>query len=1835
MAQKGAGFSIRKRHNYPFLKINKESLSSFIFSRGRVAVILFIIIVIALAGFWANYSQYRNPRVLGVNSTWTVDPEDEVDTATINQIQSNGVDGVELERYFDKTLSDTRIPYDRSNQRQMHPRVALTTDGYMYVVFHELDNDKVWLQKFNSNGIRQWEADKEAFVSTCTKAVNSTNITAIAEYGTDVIVIAACRTGGTNDYIYAQRLNSDGETQWASDMRVNDNTTNNKRNPEVVTVGSNIYVAWGDDRSVLSTYQIYGQTLDSSGNRTIVNDTVLVNPGVDLAGPHLHKTSSNKILLSHARTDNRNIYSRQYDTSWNVEWGPNQVGVIQGAVSIVKTQFNFTVIGNTSYYFFSANYAVNFRVWGQALDSSGNKLWNGGLDLRVGYRVVPGFISAWNDGTNPYFGATGFSGANYPCGKKVDAATGAVLWGDINSNEPPLIQGTITAPHQTTMSLVYNNGYNYIFYSNLNGIYWEDIFYNRFDTNGNIDYASDRVANQDFEIANQQEVYLTKDGGGNIFAVWVDNRVAPLSDNIYAQLFDSNGNRLWSSDTLVNTSAASPSYSHPKAAVAGTDYYVSWEINGRIYMNKLNSAGVRQWADLEVPQGSTVAYNPSIAYDGTNLVVVWDDNRDLTGNNDIYFNAVSTAGVVQLGADQRVNLGIANWQIEPEIRSDGANTYVVWEDNRDSSPDIYMQGVNGSGVPQYPADIKINNNTSAFRYKPDFVMSGGNLYIVWEDSRNKASPAADIYLAGYSGDTRIFDDTQVNQTDPERKVKPKIGVSGGHLYIVWEDYRNSVTDHDIYAASFTITGIKRYLNDTRITTENGVIAENPAITLNDVYIGWDSNLEGSTNYNTYFTSGGDVFMTTGTMSGSGLIFDAGAAEVRYGNISWTATTPVNTTARFRTRSAETLADLSTATWSSYYTVSGSAVESDDLQYLEVEIDLATTDITVSPTVDNFSISYQSNQAPQVNNITIDSIDKGEVTFSYYLYDADDPTVSLSFEYWDGSTWKSSTNVTGMGTKATGNQYTSIWTAKTDLPDTVIESQIKLTADDLFAFNNIGIGYSPKFNLDTGDVEFEHIYVEIEPDSIVLEPYESTNYYATVVNELGDDVTDDCEYEWEVLDATAGSVIGTSGNRMSFRAGSTEGDYEDAIKVTATLSDLEDYDTASLGVLVLDENVDWILRPNFIRINTDMDKALRARFFTYVIMPGTGNHRQRSDTSIDITLTEKKAGTLVTYLTPRQARYFVPKKVGCYPNLIKGEFNWYGKNYIAYSSVNVGSEEIGYLPNISDVRIMRQHLHRGGNYKFYGYVYDDLDNRTGSGSVYQNYTKLRAGSYSFESISMPRTFTLLDSSIGHISPRGDMRVNEDAAYGYYPNSLRINVTFAGQSISKKIDLWVESKGERVIYLPPETPKTIYMPPLYIFHFWSYPLGRYVDQYNDRVAGYYNIEVNEEALRKLQPNEPYFKTTDNQGNYNNAFTLINTKPNRGDESQSVGMVIDDKYKIDPCTGGTEEEEDEDEEKKEDEDEEGLFRFFDMPNWLRFLIGLLLSIPLLLNLINLIWSVTGLRKSARGIVYDFASKKPLSLAMVQVFKAKNNRQVQRVFTNKQGEFNFLLPPGEYYLNVRKNGYKPHEFISFEYHRMTDSGRDDGYYDSLYFPEEIVISEGNSAEENSKLSIPMDNIEEGFSLRRLLGSIYSFFRKYALAFLIAGTVFSVLFILAKPKDAINIALCIYYVILWIIQIYFFVAFKSGVGKVVDSRGKPVALALARLSNGGGSLVEAVVSDKMGQIAFNVPKGVYKLSVRKPGYKENKITLDLSRGISKKFEVKLEESLNLDTKEKPKGDKK
>ena len=67
----------------------------------------------------------------------------------------------------------------------------------------------------------------------------------------------------------------------------------------------------------------------------------------------------------------------------------------------------------------------------------------------------------------------------------------------------------------------------------------------------------------------------------------------------------------------------------------------------------------------------------------------------------------------------------------------------------------------------------------------------------------------------------------------------------------------------------------------------------------------------------------------------------------------------------------------------------------------------------------------------------------------------------------------------------------------------------------------------------------------------------------------------------------------------------------------------------------------------------------------------------------------------------------------------------------------------------------------------------------------------------------------------------------------------------------------------------------------------------------------------------------------------------------------------------------------------------------------------------------SLLGLRKKRKswGVVYHSITKTPIDLVIVRLFEKNTKRLVETQVTDKNGQFSFLAPPGEYFITAAKN--------------------------------------------------------------------------------------------------------------------------------------------------------------------------------------------------------------------------
>jgi len=303
---------------------------------------------------------------------------------------------------------------------------------------------------------------------------------------------------------------------------------------------------------------------------------------------------------------------------------------------------------------------------------------------------------------------------------------------------------------------------------------------------------------------------IVSDGSGGAIVTWLDSRHGNGYD-IYAQRVSAAGVPQWTADGVpICTALAAHDQTMTSdgaggAIIAWQDARNGYPNNVGIYAQRVNGAGVQQWAS----NGVTLCVaderreRPRIASDGAGgAIVAWADFRRYP-NNDTYAQRVNAAGVPQWTAN-----GVAlctaptGHSGDPMIVTDGAGGAIVaWTDfRRDPNDDIYVQRVNAAGVPQWAASGVALCTADGYQSEPTIVSDGsGGAIVAWYDCRSSIS--SDIYAqrVNAAGVLRwTIDGTPVSTARGEQ-LGPIIASDGaGGAIVTWQDTRSGPLRH-VYA----------------------------------------------------------------------------------------------------------------------------------------------------------------------------------------------------------------------------------------------------------------------------------------------------------------------------------------------------------------------------------------------------------------------------------------------------------------------------------------------------------------------------------------------------------------------------------------------------------------------------------------------------------------------------------------------------------------------------------------------------------------------------------------------------------------------------------------------------------------------------------------------------------------------------------------------------------------------------------------------------------------------------------------------------------------------------
>jgi uncharacterized protein (TIGR03382 family) len=277
-----------------------------------------------------------------------------------------------------------------------------------------------------------------------------------------------------------------------------------------------------------------------------------------------------------------------------------------------------------------------------------------------------------------------------------------------------------------------------------------------------------------------------------------------------------NGNGTLISNATGNQSA-------PAVVWDGAGYFVVWQdhrggFSYDIYGARVTNTGVTlDTVGIQISTAANDQLTPRVDYDGQNYLVVWNDGR--WGNPDIYAARVSPAGMLLDAAGIGITPNTTGAQTAPSLAFDGTNHVVVWGDTRFNNPDIYAARVSPAGTILDTIGYVITAGAGPVAEQNPAVActAAGACFAAWEDQRGGTW---DIYGARFSGTT--ITDLQGIRTSiaANDEAKPSIAFDGTNYLVVWQDLRG-VTSSDIYGARVSAAGVVLDTSGIAISTGTG------------------------------------------------------------------------------------------------------------------------------------------------------------------------------------------------------------------------------------------------------------------------------------------------------------------------------------------------------------------------------------------------------------------------------------------------------------------------------------------------------------------------------------------------------------------------------------------------------------------------------------------------------------------------------------------------------------------------------------------------------------------------------------------------------------------------------------------------------------------------------------------------------------------------------------------------------------------------------------------------------------------------------------------------------
>ena len=334
-------------------------------------------------------------------------------------------------------------------------------------------------------------------------------------------------------------------------------------------------------------------------------------------------------------------------------------------------------------------------------------------------------------------------------------------------------------------------------------IVWVD---RRLSTDGDIfganlatDNTLSAIAPASLAAPRETQIRFTKTEAGTF--AYSYRSTASGASSVYLQRLAANGNQIGEPTLVVQ---GSEEIVNPSVAWNGSVYLVIWESSTQIYGRRVAADGTAIGEAFPIMTGNT----PDVAALGTQFLVVvsFPETSQIRNTRAV---RVDTNGTV-LGAPVKIG---SNFDLRPRVRAFSNRWLVVWEkdishDNPNST--IIAAFVEADGTS--PGRFAVSN---AFSDAPHLAIGVDTALVVWQSS-NK------IYGQRVKNDGTLLGNVFLIASSPRTLYAPAAAWDGSRFVVTFADSRNStlLPPADIWA---TLIG----LDGTLLTPTNFQVAASP------------------------------------------------------------------------------------------------------------------------------------------------------------------------------------------------------------------------------------------------------------------------------------------------------------------------------------------------------------------------------------------------------------------------------------------------------------------------------------------------------------------------------------------------------------------------------------------------------------------------------------------------------------------------------------------------------------------------------------------------------------------------------------------------------------------------------------------------------------------------------------------------------------------------------------------------------------------------------------------------------------------------------------------------